>query len=130
MEFPLCAEILFVSPLKSLVTYDRVSSSAEMLFVFHVQYVTINHRRRNQGDRGARAPPPPMFYPRHFINIHAYSTDRRVAVYITFGPSKMELLPTPMLRESQSNSSPQVTFATSDLAPFTLAASFKAVSKA
>ena len=46
------------------------------------------------GTGKARA--PPIFYPRDFINIYTCSADRRVAVYITFGPPKMELLPIPM----------------------------------
>ena len=56
------------------------------------------HRRRNWGGRGARA--SPIFHPQDFINIHqeihTCSGDRRVTVYITFGPPKMESLPTPM----------------------------------
>ena len=39
---------------------------------------------------------PPNIYPRDFINIHTCSADRRITVYIMFGPPKMELLPTPM----------------------------------
>ena len=53
------------------------------------------HRRRNQGAWGLGAPPP-IFYPPDLINILACSADRAIAVYITFGPPKMELLPTPM----------------------------------
>ena len=47
------------------------------------------------GTRGARV--LPIIYPRDFINIHTCSADRRVAVYITFSPPKMELLPTPVI---------------------------------
>ena len=49
------------------------------------------------GARGLRGPgPPPILYPRDFFNIHTCSADCHVAVHITFGPPKMELLPTPM----------------------------------
>ena len=44
--------------------------------------------RRNRGG---------IFYPRDFINIHVAVQIAVIAVYITFGPPKMELLPTPMV---------------------------------
>ena len=48
---------------------------------------------------GGRA--PPIFYPRDFINIHACKRKSPRSQCILrsawFGPTKMELLPTPML---------------------------------
>ena len=40
------AEMLFVLPLKPLVTCDRVSYSAEMLFVFYAKYITIKTQKQ------------------------------------------------------------------------------------
>ena len=53
---------------------------------------TCGHRRRSQEG-------PPIFYHRDFfINAHIGSADRHLlTVCITFDPSKMELLPMPMV---------------------------------
>ena len=49
------------------------------------------------GTGGQGGAGPPIFYSRDFINIHAAAQIATIAVYITFGPPKMELLPTPMV---------------------------------
>ena len=41
-------------------------------------------------------PPPPHILPSRPINIHTTAQIAAITVYITFGPPKMELLPTPM----------------------------------
>ena len=58
-----------------------------------IEHVEASHRRRNRWG-GSRA--PPIFYLETLlIFIHAAQI-ATIAVYITFGPPKMELLPTPM----------------------------------
>ena len=53
------------------------------------------HRRRNQEGGGARAPQY-FILETLLVFIHAAQM-AMIAVYITFDPLKMELLPTPML---------------------------------
>ena len=83
-----------------------------LFFTFEVQksvcvqsqrsnYIML-HRRRNQGGRGGRrATPTPQYFTlkTSLIFIHAAQITA-ITVYITFGPPKMELLPTPMYQQS------------------------------
>ena len=74
---------------------DKRLTDVDIRILLHMQSSSIPHfphRRRNQGDRGAVPPPPPNILP----SSTTCSADRRVAVYITFGLPKMELLPTPI----------------------------------
>ena len=62
--------------------------SYELFYVCTDLYLVANeqtHRCRNQGGRGARA--PPIFYPRDFIVIFMHTAQiATITVYITFAP--------------------------------------------
>ena len=54
------------------------------------------HRRRNW--RGQGGPGPPQYFTLETLLIFMHAAQiAAIAVYITFGPPKMELLPTPMV---------------------------------
>jgi len=49
------------------------------------------------GAGGARAPPPPQYFTLKTLLIFMHAAQiAAIAMYITFSPPKMELLPTPM----------------------------------